>query len=215
MDYIKFYRNLWQKAASYKSAAKRALFYDTVFRAAFEGYVPDVSDDVPFTAYLMLKPVLIKAAHAATVAQSRKKSITSDAQVTDGVTCDAQVNHTFYKKKGKEKKSTLTGATRTPARGCSADLLRETARKLGVPQEFADYFAAEMEKLDWRSMKPDGRTYDVTSRNVAATLRNWWNVEKKKFPRAPLAVPAAVPSGASCADDDATPDWARAAGGAP
>ena len=83
-----------------------------------------------------------------------------------------------------------------------------------MPQDFARYFAAEMDKLDWQSMKPDGRTYAVTSRNVAATLRNWWNVEKKNFPRASAAVPAAVPSGASCADDDAVPDWARGRGGA-
>ncbi len=212
MEYIKFYRNLWEKAASYKSAAKRALFYDTVFKAAFEGYVPAVSDDVPFTAYLMVKPVLIKAAHAATVAESRKKCVTCDAQVNDNITCDAQVNHSFYEKKGKEKESTLTGATPPRARGCSADLIRETARKLGVPQDFADFFAAEMDKLGWQSMKPDGSTYRVTARNVTATLRNWWRVEKKNSPRAPLACPA--PSGASCADDDATPEWARASGGA-
>lgn len=213
MDYIKFYRNLWEKAATYKSAAKRALFYDTIFRAAFEGYIPDASDDVPFTAYLMAKPILIKAEHAAKVAQSRRKCVTSDAQVKTDITCDAQVNHSFYKKKGKEKKSTLTGATRTPAR-CSADLLRETGRKLGVPPEFTAYFAAEMEKLGWRSMKPDGRTYAVTDANVAATLRNWWNVEKKNNPRAPSAVPADVPRGASCADDDATPEWVRSGGAA-
>jgi hypothetical protein len=68
----------------------------------------------------------------------------------------------------------------TRTREVSHDLIRQTASKLGIPQDFADYFEGEMAKLDWRTMGQDGRTFSVAPMNVAQVMRNWWGQEKRK-----------------------------------
>lgn len=74
----------------------------------------------------------------------------------------------------------LTSDTRT--REVSHHLIHETARKLGIPTDFADYFEGEMVKLDWRTMGQDGRTFAVSDMNVAQIMRNWWAHENRKNP---------------------------------
>jgi hypothetical protein len=71
----------------------------------------------------------------------------------------------------------------TPPRNApTLEDVRAAAHKLGIPDDFAEYFQAEMDKLDWKTMKPNGAVYPVTRLNVAQTLRNWWhqNEQQKK-----------------------------------
>lgn len=68
----------------------------------------------------------------------------------------------------------------TRTREVSHDLIRQTANKLGIPLDFADYFEGEMVKLDWRTMGQDGRTFAVSPMNLAQIMRNWWGQEKRK-----------------------------------
>ena len=104
-------------------------------------------------------------------------------------------------KKGKEKKESEDALTHSPSpsdpSSASSDEqsatppprnaptledVRAAAHKLGIPDDFAEYFQAEMDKLDWQTMKPNGAVYPVTRLNVAQTLRNWWhqNEQQKK-----------------------------------
>lgn len=73
-------------------------------------------------------------------------------------------------------------ATPPPRNAPTLEDVRAAAHKLGIPADFAEYFQAEMDKLDWKTMKPNGAVYPVTRLNVAQTLRNWWhqNEQQKK-----------------------------------
>ena len=239
-SYFRLPRQWYDYAVAITTAKRRLAFYDQLFALAFDGVQPSdgelgqlVTTIVNGIADLTAKrrdagrkggiqsgiSRNLHEANEANAKQNEAPTKQSEALLQPHEAKRSKKKRETERKEPKEREreqeSTLAGATRTRARaGISDDLIRETGRKLGVPPEFTAYFAAEMDKLGWQSMKSDGRVYDVTPRNVAATLRNWWSVEKKNNPRAPSAVPADVPRGASCADDDATPDWVRAAGGA-
>ena len=210
-SHFPLYRNWYEFANGIKQPKRRLAFYDQLFALAFDNVKP-AADELGQMVVAVVKGIgsLSDKRREA----GRKGGIQSGIARSKRSKSEANEARRTIEMKGNERKGNEESASPAHARGVPMDVIRETGRKLGVPPEFTAYFAAEMDKLGWRSMKPDGRTYAVTDANVAATLRNWWNVEKKNNPRAPSAVPADVPRGASCADDDATPDWARAAGGA-
>lgn len=59
--------------------------------------------------------------------------------------------------------------------------VESAAERLGIPQSFATYFAAQMDGLGWMVRDPasPSRTFAVTTENVATVIRGWWIAEQK------------------------------------
>lgn len=198
----------WYRYLKRKSDAEMLAFFKTYLKMCFEDYEPTEDDGEAYDYYWIMKPIVetrIRKIAYGKAGGRPKKDIEKDTEKVEKDTekdktpsLEKKRNEVNRKEGNKMKTSSSSSATtETTNESSTSDFLatssarhahptleevRQAARSLQIPIDFAEYFCSEMDKLDWEVIdyySGGQKTVRVNRQTYKHYLTHWWKKEKK------------------------------------